>query len=151
MVEAYNAAATRLGFSTSQMRAVEGDLLGPCPPSGPEFSNFDIVTCGMAYHHLSSPAQCTKVLAERLVPGGILLISDFVKQDADDMPEAVKQHVGHAINGFGFEEWEIRKLFEDAGLVDVDISVLEENAVMVLKGNEVERTVFFAKGRKPNV
>jgi hypothetical protein len=51
----------------------------------------------------------------------------------------------------GFDEARVRAFFEEAGLVEFAISVLDEKLYMEYSGNGMERTVFFAKGTKPVV
>jgi len=48
-----------------------------------------------------------------------------------------------------FGEARVRAFFEEAGLVEFAISVLDEKLYMEYSGRSMERTVFFAKGMKP--
>ncbi|PWZ02676.1 S-adenosyl-L-methionine-dependent methyltransferase [Testicularia cyperi] len=40
---------------------------------------FDVITCTNAFHHLSDPAQVSRILASHLKPGGFLGVVDLVK------------------------------------------------------------------------
>lgn len=168
MVEAYNNAAAATtstdtrGATKQRMHAVVGDLCGPTVtsnllPSAPdahEYTNFDIAVVGLGFHHFESPSRSLSRLGERLRPHtGVLVIVDFLpftkhlnRPDGQrvDFPE-----MQHTIKHAGFTIQQMRDLFEDAGFVDFDMAVLEdEPAVMELKTGTVERTLFVAKGRR---
>lgn len=50
----------------------------------------------------------------------------------------------------GFTPEEMQGYMNEAGLVDYDYRPLSESVTMVMKdGEEVERRVFFARGRRP--
>jgi hypothetical protein len=49
----------------------------------------------------------------------------------------------------GFTAGEMDEYMTEAGLVDIEFLPLEEKVVWEMKGKEVERGLFFAKGRKP--
>lgn len=48
----------------------------------------------------------------------------------------------------GFTEEEMRGYMSEAGLIDVEFLSLEGKVVWMMKGKEVERGVFFARGRR---
>lgn len=86
MVHEYNTSALNQGISTSEMRAVQGNLLDANNPSpselaGDEFFNFDIAVVGLGFHHFDDPALAAKRLAERLKKGGVLMIVDFLPHE----------------------------------------------------------------------
>ncbi|KAF2810004.1 S-adenosyl-L-methionine-dependent methyltransferase [Mytilinidion resinicola] len=182
MVAAYNERATSSGFPKSQVSAVVGDLFAAEPStalSGPEYFNFDLAVVSAGYHQFDDVVLCTKRLAERLKPGGVLVISDFLQgSDTDVLHTNVEgigehahghHHLGHshhhgyhshepadlpsgmraAIKVFAFDEAGVRAFFEEAGLVGFEMSVLEEKVHMEFGGKKMESTVFFAKGMKP--
>lgn len=65
------------------MYAYQGNLLDPNDPDPREFSSFDfqlfdIAVVGLGFHHFDDPALAAKRLVERLRPGGVLLILDFL-------------------------------------------------------------------------
>ncbi|KAJ5187893.1 hypothetical protein N7449_010887 [Penicillium cf. viridicatum] len=87
MLEEYRATAAELGLDNSRMSAVQGNLLAPIvtpttpPLSKEELDGFDLVAICMALHHVEDIALATKRLAERLRPGGVLLIVDWATRD----------------------------------------------------------------------
>ena len=157
MVKAYNerfapADAEDTSTPTLNAQAVVGNLLdsaGTLPPlSGPEFHNFDFAAVGFGFHHFDDLSLATKRLVERLKPGGVFLIVDFVTH------AKVANHAEHTITHHGFGEEEVHKYFGEAGLVDIGVLAIPEPVTMVLKGGDVKeqkRQVFLAKGKKPAV
>ncbi|KAF6844290.1 methyltransferase C1347.09 [Colletotrichum musicola] len=98
------------------MRAYQGDLTAPSDPdpaafSGAEFRDFDVAGVGLGFHHFDDPELSAKRLVERLRPGGVLIVLDFLPHEklGSDLPAAntVKHH--------GFSEERIRAIFEQAG------------------------------------
>lgn len=93
MLDEYRATAAELGLDNSRMSAVQGNLLAPTltpttpPLSKEELDGFDLVAICMALHHVEDIALATKRLAERLRPGGVLLIIDWVARDLSNEPE----------------------------------------------------------------
>lgn len=154
MVNKFNEHARKAGLDPSRIHAIEGDLCSDPPTvSFTEMSstNFDIAVVCAGFHHFNDTELATKRLAERLKPGGVLLIMDFLTPSGEDgkVPDEVK----HMVKVFGFDEPTMRRLFEGAGLVDFDLWIMPEKVVLEReKDGETTRreiTVFFAKGRKP--
>ncbi|KOS44966.1 hypothetical protein ACN38_g4123 [Penicillium nordicum] len=93
MLDEYRATAAELGLDNSRMSAVQGNLLAPTltpttpPLSKEELDGFDLVAICMALHHVEDIALATKRLAERLRPGGVLLIIDWAARDLSNEPE----------------------------------------------------------------
>jgi SAM-dependent methyltransferase len=189
--------------SLPTLTATVGDLFcTPPDPSlaSPEFFNFDIAVSSFAFHHFADPVLSAERLAERLRPGGVLLIADFLtggeeivgKVDGPTHPYAHAHHHqsnehehglehnhehqhqhqhqhqrehehGHkhdapldvlddmnaSIVTHSFTAEGITAIFEKAGLVDVDVSIMKERVYLEFTGTKAWRTVFFAKGRKP--
>ncbi|USP75559.1 hypothetical protein yc1106_02833 [Curvularia clavata] len=85
MLAKYNATAARLGLGPDEMMGVRGDLfaepLEPTDPPLPEdrLQNFDLVAICMALHHMQDIQLAISKLAERLRPGGTLLIIDWAQ------------------------------------------------------------------------
>lgn len=111
MVNKYNEHVTSTGLPNERIFAKQGNLLSDQPPaefSGPEFFNFDLVTVGFALHHFEDAALGVKRLAERVAPGGVLLVLDFVEHTLD---------VNDKISTTGFSKANLKAIFEDAGIV----------------------------------
>ncbi|KAK4239024.1 methyltransferase domain-containing protein [Achaetomium macrosporum] len=142
MVEQYNDTARHLGLSPEQMRGVRGNLLedGEFAAGGPEFTGFHIAVMSMALHHVADPAGMIKKLAERLAPGGSLVIVDWVtpKSPPPDHPAA------HTVTRHGFSEKEVREMFADAGLSDYSFRLHPRRSKV--PGGETQQ-VFYARGR----
>lgn len=88
MLAKYRKTAAELGLSEQQMKAVRGNLLNPVPdPTEPpttreELSDFDLVVICMALHHVDDLELAIKCLAEKLRPGGVILVIDWAKMNA---------------------------------------------------------------------
>ena len=50
----------------------------------------------------------------------------------------------------GFTEETITGYMKDAGLVDVEFMELPEKVYMEVQGSKMERTILFARGRRPS-
>lgn len=84
MVSNYNSRAESAGINKDTVFAVHGDLFDKSNPSPPEFSsaewrNFDLATVGFGFHHFEDVVHSARQLKERLRPGGVLVINDFVE------------------------------------------------------------------------
>jgi ubiquinone/menaquinone biosynthesis C-methylase UbiE len=85
MLAKYNATATRLALGPEEMIAVRGDLFAepvePTDPPLPEelLQNFDLAAICMALHHMEDIQLAISKLAERLRPGGTLLVIDWAQ------------------------------------------------------------------------
>jgi SAM-dependent methyltransferase len=89
MATAYNTIANDQGLSKDEMSASVGNLLDPSDPAPAHFSdekyfNFDIAAVGLGFHHFEDPVLAATRLAERLKPGGVLLILDFLPHAKED-------------------------------------------------------------------
>src|SRR4051812_22845776 len=94
MVSKYNTHAASAGLAAAQCHAFVGDLLAETQRSefsGPDFYNFDIVAIGFGFHHFDNYALALSRLVERLKPGGVLLITDFLGDDRmkHDLPDEI--------------------------------------------------------------
>lgn len=114
----------------------------PQSVSGPEFFNFDLAAVGLGFHHFDNLQLSTNRLVERLKPGGVLLIVDFLTHAKNDLVSDASHTVAH----HGFGEAEVQKLFSEAGLEDIQFRVMDEP--VFLRGT-AKRTVFLARGKKP--
>jgi SAM-dependent methyltransferase len=110
----------------SSRQAYQGNLADPKDPSPTAFANskffdFEVAGVGLGFHHFDKPDLASKKLAERLKPGGVLFIIDFVAHKIDPKDAALRGITHH-----GFTEDEIKKMFEDAGLTDFAYQELPE-------------------------
>ena len=136
--------------------ALVGNLIDPKQPSptnlsSPDYFDFNLVVVGLGFHHFQNIPLATSRLVERLKPGGVLLILDFVthamdeasklKSDDPDRGSLPTHTVAHA----GFSEEELKRCFEDAGLSD--FGLVRMDGEVLLKGKE-KRRPFLARGVK---
>ncbi|KND91891.1 putative methyltransferase [Tolypocladium ophioglossoides CBS 100239] len=152
MVEAYNAKARSQGFSPDQRIAHVGNLIDPSEPSpaafsSTPFSDFDVAGVGAGFHHFDDCHLAARRLTQRLRPGGVLFILDFVTHAADPA-HADARGVRH----HGFSEAQMRDVFGGAGVGtrfafrEMEEDVVFENAHG--EGRDMVRRVFFARGEK---
>jgi SAM-dependent methyltransferase len=144
MVEQYNATALRLDLTPEQMHGVRGNILeNDKVLNGSEFQHFDVAIMSMALHHVEDPAAMVKKLTERLVPGGSLVIIDWLPYG-----EKVVGQEGHpsmaTITHFGFSEEEMHDIFAQAGLEDFGFLLHPERSDIPGGGTN---QLFFARGR----
>ncbi|ORY12293.1 S-adenosyl-L-methionine-dependent methyltransferase [Clohesyomyces aquaticus] len=111
MVSTYNDRARAAGFPEEKIVAVQGDIFvkdGPTSPelAKPEFYNFDLAIVGFGFHHFEDVVHASRCLKERLRPGGVLLISDFLEggdlmahEDGNPIAGSEGDHVGHIHHG----------------------------------------------------
>lgn len=148
MAAEYNSRAAAAGFSAEQMSAVQGNLMSSEPEahlSDPGLFNFDVAAVGLGFHHFDDVLLATQRISERLKPGGVFFIVDFVSEKPHEVPPELKDYV----KVFGFNESGMRTLFEGAGLADFGFSIIEEKAEMKKhSGEDFTVTLFIAKGRK---
>ncbi|CAJ2503591.1 Uu.00g109850.m01.CDS01 [Anthostomella pinea] len=161
MVAAYNARAENQGLSSTEMHAMIGDLTvpdtsdHPAELSAPHMSNFDIAAVGGGFHHFADPQLAATRLVERLRPGGVLLIWDFLPHGGG---HGHKHGAQHTVMHHGFSEGHIRSIFERAGAgQDFGLAVIGGGVIMghgsLEEGDHagqeaLKRQVFFARGTK---
>jgi SAM-dependent methyltransferase len=179
MVEVYNTSVQNQGIAESEMHAVVGNLIDtksepPSHLSGPEYHNFDIVVVGLGFHHFEDPALAAKRLAERLKPGGVLMIVDFLPHehvhghshgaghghghghshdhDHGDRPQKESHPAAHTVTHMGFSEEQVKTMFVAAGVEKAfDYVVIGKGIVFKPKGSEgdeMKRSLFMARGTK---
>lgn len=73
-----------VGLSQDVVHAVAGDLFDKSVPSpsafsGPEWHDFDLATVGFGFHHFEDVVHSARQLKQRLRPGGVLVINDFLE------------------------------------------------------------------------
>ncbi|KAK1518880.1 methyltransferase domain-containing protein [Colletotrichum costaricense] len=118
MVAAYNARAENQGLTTDEMHAYQGNLTDPSDPAPAAFASddgrfrdFDVAGVGLGFHHFEDPELSARRLVERLRPGGVFIILDFLPHEKVDhaLPAA------HTVMHHGFSEERMRSIFERAG------------------------------------
>jgi SAM-dependent methyltransferase len=124
MVSTYNNRMTSTGLSPATVHAVNGDLFDKSNPapvefSGPEWYNFDLAAVGFGFHHFEDVVHSAWQLKERLRPGGVLVINDFLEGGdvkADEEGNPVEGTEGnHAVHkhGHGHEHGHARSHGDD--------------------------------------
>ncbi|KAJ4319668.1 hypothetical protein N0V94_003811 [Neodidymelliopsis sp. IMI 364377] len=110
MISTYKTRALNASLPPTTVDAVVGDLFDkadPTPPSlaGSEWWNFDLATVGFGFHHFEDVVYAAEQLKERLRPGGVLVINDFLEGGdvlADEKGEMVEGSEGnHAVHSHG--------------------------------------------------
>ncbi|KAK0725729.1 S-adenosyl-L-methionine-dependent methyltransferase [Lasiosphaeris hirsuta] len=168
MVATYNTRAANQGLTPSEMHAYQGNLLST-PPSpslaAPAFTNFTLAAVGLGFHHFDDPALAARRLVERLAPGGVLVVIDFLPHAKIESTHAAS----HTVTRHGFEEEEVRGMFEDAGAGEgfrlEEVGIVFNRGVKEdhghghehgeaghshgsHSGGEVRRRIFIARGAK---
>jgi len=139
------------GLSREEMHAVQGNLVAEdengtsSPLSSPEFQDFDIAAVGLGFHHFDDPERAAARLVERLRPGGVLMILDFLAHDAMDPMHPASKTVMH----HGFTEERIREVFVKAG-AGKGFAVDDMGEVTFHRGEEksFNRRLFMARGAR---
>lgn len=115
---------------------------------------------GAGFHHFEDCDLAAKRLVERLCPGGVLFILDFLPHEADFAGSHAGDHgshhgahhgaAQHGVKHLGFSHERVKAMFEGAGAgVDFGFKVLEEELVFRRdNGSEMRRKVFLARGNK---
>ncbi|KAI0848173.1 S-adenosyl-L-methionine-dependent methyltransferase [Daldinia vernicosa] len=153
MVAAYNSRAENQGLTRDEMHAVVGDLAaadGPQPSelfADSRFFGFDLATVGGGLHHFADPELAADRLVERLRPGGVLLVWDFLPHGPHHGLNA------HAVLHHGLSEERVRKMFEHAGAgKGFSLQVLGSGLMpghYAQEGKELmKRQIFLARGEK---
>lgn len=142
------------------MHAYQGDLCNPSDPSpvalsAPSFFDFDIAAVGLGLHHFDDPALAAKRLVERLRPGGVLLIIDFLPHQADHVRghgcELDKEHsqAMATVTHHGFSPETIRAIFDGAGAgIDFAMDECADTISGPRDGGSFKRKIFLARGAK---
>lgn len=104
----------------------------------PDLFLSDIVheQCSSAYHHLDSPEEITKLLAQYVKPGGALVVIDNIKTADEKVDEKHKPYVTR----YGFTEEDMKELFKQAGLEFVSYAQIPPD--------EGDNEIFIAKAVK---
>lgn len=141
--------------------------------SGPEYYDFDVVISTLAFHHFNNVSLAIKRVVERLKQKtGVLLIVDFRTHEPMQFGHKHHKHAqeehdnakskpmsfhdgAHTVTHSGFSEEEIKRWYEEAGLVDIDIVDVGPGTGITIAGvpgmgevSKLQRAVFMAKGRR---
>lgn len=144
-VKRYNhEAAKRLGLEdgsdaesgpSSRMFAIQGDLTQPhADLSNPGWTGFDAAIISMALHHVREPGEFLKLLRQRIRPGGVLVVIDFLQvsgsesgsqKGSSDTGTMTKLEEGMKIwPGFSLDA--IHAHMSSAGCKDVEVRLYPE-------------------------
>lgn len=152
MVELYNAGARKQNLSWDQMHARQGNLLEePEKFEDPDLFGFDVALISMSLHHVENAPKMIEKLAERLRPGGSLVVIDWVSPQESGCgfpPKPAHLPAVETITYHGFTEKQMLDMFNAAGLTDIGYKWHPERS----KGpKEIggEQQLFFARGTKP--
>ncbi|KAH8730625.1 S-adenosyl-L-methionine-dependent methyltransferase [Phaeosphaeriaceae sp. PMI808] len=107
MVTTFNTRMRDAGLSEDIVHAVNGDLFNKADPNpaklaGPEWHGFDLATVGFGFHHFEDVVHSSRQLKERLRPGGVLVITDFLEggdvqadENGNMIPDSEGNHAVH--------------------------------------------------------
>jgi SAM-dependent methyltransferase len=159
MVNEYRATIAELGAGEGHMIAVRGNLVtatleSTTPPlSEEELNGFDLVAICMTLHHIEDIELATKRLAERLRPGGVLLVIDWAKPDEFSKGtglEAVDHGhpSAHTIAHHSFSKEQMSDLFEKAGCGESRFEVADRLTHLPTDGAGLDMQMFWARASK---
>ncbi|TID16009.1 hypothetical protein E6O75_ATG09067 [Venturia nashicola] len=111
-----------------------------------ELNGFDTVIIGLGFHHFDDWSGALQKLGARVKKGGVVGIVDLIP-DLDHWNSLTDEQKS-MMHKTGFSEEEMRGYMSEAGLVDIDFLPLENKVIWMMKGKEVERELFFARGRR---
>lgn len=157
MVNQYNQMAEYNGYTPHKMRAIQGDLLNSSSSSSSSamnsssFDNFDVIVMCMALHHVDDHDKMVKRLVKRLKPGGTLVVIDWVAVTESGCPSAAQamELSNHTMARMGFEEKEVKRAYEKAGLEKWSWRWCSNRSVVPEEIGGVQQ-LFFARGRRPS-
>ena len=102
---------------------------------------------GLGFHHFEDPEYTAKKLVDRLRPGGILFIVDFLPHEALDPHRSAAATVTH----HGFTKERVRDIFSGAGAgIAFAMQTMGDGVVFTHRkeGKSDRRSVFIARGQK---
>jgi ubiquinone/menaquinone biosynthesis C-methylase UbiE len=126
-------------FPNVELREAPGERL-PLPNG-----SLDAAFANMYLHHVPDPAAAVAEMARVLKPGGALVLTDADRHNETWMRTVM------ADRWLGFDRADIRRWFEDAGLVDVAIDCAKGTCCPETEdGRRLSLSVFVAVGRSPS-
>lgn len=149
MVDEYN---SRASSANPSFHAIAGDL---CSLQGvsddlrdnPDLYEFDMAGITLGFHHFEHRQLCLSRLAERLRPGGVLMVVDFVDSMEGDFQHDVMKKAAHTVaHKHGFSQEEVKRMFAEAGCEGFEWIVFASKVTMGEGGKE--KSVFLARGVK---
>ena len=165
-----SSSSTSTTSSTSKPTATSKPLTEtePARPSDEEhLTGFDLVAICMALHHIEDVELATRRLAERLRPGGVLLVVDWADMSGggsvavhDGAVEHRHRHDGaplhaaaaaaaHTVAHASFSEARMAGLFEQAGCDRVSFVLADElSDVPAAAARSGKMQLFFARARR---
>ncbi|CAI7607573.1 unnamed protein product [Penicillium pancosmium] len=167
MIDEFNRNAQLIDIA-DKMVGYKADLLSDSVPakfSGPDFTEFDMVTVSMALHHFEYPQMALQRLGSRLNKDGVCMIIDILSRSGHDHGHGdghghghghgEEKHghnfgdAAHTVKTHGFSQEDMQKLFEGAGLGrGFKYEVIPEELVFN-KGEKTHNvTVFIARAQR---
>ena len=129
-----------------KVSSFEGDLFAREGPStvlqAPNLYDFDVAAVGFGFHHFEDPSLCIRRLAERVSPGGSILIVDF-QDEGGQLPAKA------GITAHGFSEQRMKEIFEGEGLVDIVYYRVPGWFELQMHGNPSNKKAFLGRATKP--
>lgn len=139
------------------MFAIQGDLNDPHHTlNEPSWHNFDVAIISMALHHVPDPTALLSRLRQRVRPGGIIVVIDWLQQSDtsantnvnDENPtneQMIRLSEGPKIWP-GFSLASIRDYLHTAGCVDVE-SIVYDGQIKAPKEMEGYSRIFIVKAK----
>jgi SAM-dependent methyltransferase len=168
MVAEYNKVAAKTAFGPDRMKGYQHDILSPpnttSLPRG-VLAPFDVIVTSMALHHVTNPGRLLCAFSELLKPCGVCVVIDMVPVSAfhegneerseSDLIEALQpnqREIFNTIGNHGFNEGDIRALYEGAGMwTGFEYVVFGEQFRFSLFGESFRSTGFIARSVKSAV
>ncbi|KAF4120748.1 SAM-dependent methyltransferase [Geosmithia morbida] len=146
MVEQYNIKAREDGYTEAQMHAVRGDLVADAQ-AFPDMTGFDLIVMSTALHHVEDPQGMIRTLADRMAPGGALIIIDGVAPSEGGGARVGDHPARKVVTRQGFERHELEGWFGNAGLEEVEWKLFSKSTQVPETMGGLSR-MFFARGVK---
>lgn len=161
MVGRYNDLARSSNLPSMVAQAIVGNLFADEPSELPQASpadsieevdlhNFDIAAVGLGFHHFHDQEGAVAKIAERLRPGGVLLIIDWAEEDDSELMARKPFPGQHTVRVHGVSEARMKEIFEGQGLRNVGYSVMADPVKLEMDETRPKWTkVFLGRAAKP--